>query len=539
MIEIGVNQVYKNFGFKNVLAGLSFEVMTGDRVALVGRNGTGKSTIFKIISGEENPDKGAINIRKGAVLGYLEQIPTLPKNEKTAGEVLSEAFADIFDIERNMRKLEADMAEEQSPAHLDTLMSDYEKLQNEFLALDGYSAEERLNRIIEGFQLRKILELPFQVLSGGQKTIVKLARTILDEPDILLLDEPTNHLDITTLEWFETYLTKYKGTVLIISHDRQFLDRVATRTIFLESGTGTVFNGNYSFALKEQERLLLLEFEDYKNQQKKINAMKAAIKRFRLWGSLNPSNTSFYKKAKELEKRIEKMEILEKPQLEKPKINLDFSGDYLSHDVLTVENLSIAFDELVLLENVSFKLFEREKICLMGSNGTGKTTFLNALMDTFQDYTGKIKLADSAKIGYIPQEIRFENDKASVLETFRRSIPCPEAEARRHLSRYFFYGENVFKRVSSLSGGEKVLLKLSILVLMNVNLLILDEPTNHIDIETREMLEESLSEFPSTILFISHDRYFIQKLANRILLIQNRDIKSFYDDGTSTVFPRR
>lgn len=527
MIEIGINQIYKNFGFKHVLSGLSFEVMTGERVGLVGRNGTGKSTIFKMIAGEEPVDKGSISIRRGATVGYLEQIPSLAAKTSTTRDILSEAFTRVFETEQKLRKLEAEMSRQ--PEALDTLLAQYADLQDKFLAQDGYTVSERLNRIIQGFQLAELLERPFNVLSGGQKTIVKLARTILEEPDILLLDEPTNHLDISTLEWFEDYLGKYRGTVLVISHDRRFLDRISTKTILLESGSAAVFHGNYSFSLKEQERLLLLEFEAFKTQQKKIDAMKAAIKRFREWGAKG-DNEKFFKKAKELEKRLEKMEVLERPQLEKPAIPLQFSGDYLGHDVLRIQNLHIAFGETVLFDNMNLTLFQKEKTCLMGDNGTGKTTLLKAVLGQLPQYGGTITLAESARIGYIPQEIRFEREKDTVLQAFRREYPCPEDEARRKLSRYFFYGEQVFKRVCSLSGGEKVLLKLAILILQNVNLLILDEPTNHIDIETREMLEEALQGYPSSILFISHDRYFIQKIANRILTIQNKNIESFYGD---------
>lgn len=529
MIEIGVNQIYKNFGFKHVLNGLSFEVMTGERVGLVGRNGTGKSTIFKIIAGEETADKGSISIRRGASVGYLEQIPSLMAKHATTKDLLMEAFAEVLHTEKQMQALEQEMARQSNSDALETLLEEYARLQSRFLAMDGYSVSARFNRVVQGFGLTALLNRPFNVLSGGQKTIVKLARTILDAPDILLLDEPTNHLDISTLEWFEDYLSSYKGTVLLISHDRRFLDRVLTKTVIFEGGTGTAFAGNYSFSLQEQERLLLLEFEAFKTQQKKIDAMKAAIKRFREWGARG-DNEKFFKKAKELEHRLEKMTVLEKPQLEKPKIPLHFAGDHLGKDVLRLENLHIALGKNLLFSNVNLTLYQREKACLMGDNGTGKTTLLKAVLGELTGYGGRVTLAPSAKIGYIPQEIRFPREKDTVLQAFCREYPCPEEEARRRLSRYFFYGQQVFKRVSALSGGEKVLLKLAILILQNVNLLVLDEPTNHIDIETREMLEEALLGFPSSIFFISHDRYFIQKIANRIFTIQNKDIESFYGD---------
>jgi len=290
-----------------------------------------------------------------------------------------------------------------------------------------------------------------------------------------------------------------------------------------------MYHGNYSFSVEEQERELLIEFEHFKVQQKKIEAMKAAIKRFREWGA-RADNPKFFRKAKELEKRLEKMELIDRPQLEKKLIPLEFSSDRSSRDVLTAKDFSFSFGKLQLFDGTELLIQEKEKACLMGDNGTGKTTFIHAVLGLLDGYSGMVKLAPKAKIGYIPQEIRFENPKQTVLEYFRMECPMPENQARSILSRYFFYGENVFKRVSSLSGGEKVLLKLSVLVQREVNFLVLDEPTNHIDIETREMLEEALSEFNATILFISHDRYFIRKIGNRMLEIKNKKIESFYGD---------
>jgi len=529
MIEIGMNEIHKNFGFKAVLSGLNLEAMTKERIGIVGRNGTGKSTILKIITGEENADSGTVSIRKSATLGYLEQIPTLTDSDKTAGDILRSVFASVFETEDKMRLTETKMAEEADSDALNTLMENYQLLQIKFLAMDGYSVEERLNRVIQGFSLEPLLERPFNVLSGGQKTLIGLACTVLKEPDILLLDEPTNHLDMKTLEWFEDYLSRYNGTVLIVSHDRYFLDKVTNKTVILDAGQATMYHGNYSFSVEEQERELLIEFEHFKVQQKKIEAMKAAIKRFREWGA-RADNPKFFRKAKELEKRLEKMELIDRPQLEKKLIPLEFSSDRSSRDVLTAKDFSFSFGKLQLFDGTELLIQEKEKACLMGDNGTGKTTFIHAVLGLLDGYSGMVKLAPKAKIGYIPQEIRFENPKQTVLEYFRMECPMPENQARSILSRYFFYGENVFKRVSSLSGGEKVLLKLAVLVQREVNFLVLDEPTNHIDIETREMLEEALSEFNATILFISHDRYFIRKIGNRMLEIKNKKIESFYGD---------
>ncbi len=532
MIEIGVNNIYKNFGYKAVLSGVSFNIMTGERVGIVGRNGAGKSTIFKILCDEESPDKGSVSIRRGATLGYLEQIPVLHESDKSVQEVLMENFSEVTEHEEKMRRLETSMANEKDADALNRLMEEYQEAQSRFIALDGYSVSERFGRIVTGFRLEDFLDREFNVLSGGQKTIVNLAVTVLKQPDILLLDEPTNHLDVKTLEWFEGFLSKYQGTVVIISHDRYFLDKVTNKTIIFEGGECEEFSGNYSFAVKEQERLLVLEFEDYKNQQKKISAMKAAIKRFRDWG-YRADNPKFFKKAKELEKRLEKLEMIERPQLEKPKIPIEFGGERSGHDVLIIEDLSIAFGEHEIFDKAEMSIFEKDKAAFLGDNGSGKTTLIKAVLGELTDYSGTIKISPSAKLGYIPQEIRFEHDKMTVIEAFRDGYPCPELEARRILSKFFFFGESVFKRASSLSGGEKVLLKLAVLIQNEVNFLILDEPTNHIDIETREILESALLDYSGTLLFISHDRYFIRKLGSRILSIEDKKIVSFNGDYDS------
>ena len=321
MTEFSFSHVNKNFGFKPVLKDLSFEVMTGERAALIGRNGTGKSTILKLLASEESPDSGEISLRRGANTALLEQIPRLRGKDATVYDVLCEPFAEVFSVEAKLRELEEKMTED-----FERYADAYTEAQSRYAALGGYDAETRLKNIVQGFKLNSLLERPYNVLSGGQKTVVNLAAVVLREPDILLLDEPTNHLDMQTLDWFEGFLAKYRGTVLMVSHDRRFLDRVATRTLILEDGICTSYPGGYTAAKEEQERQMLLEFEQYKNQQKQIEAMKAAIKRFREWGA-QADNPKFFRRAKMLELRLEKMEMIKRPQLEKPKIPMRFAGD--------------------------------------------------------------------------------------------------------------------------------------------------------------------------------------------------------------------
>lgn len=527
MTELSLNHITKNFGYKEILTDICFEIHTGERTAIVGRNGTGKSTILKLISGEETPDRGEISIRRGASTAMLEQIPKLRDKDCTVRSVLLESFSNIMLLEGKLRAIEAEMSSED--ADWEKLTEVYDELQRQYTALNGYDVETRLQQIISGFHLENLLEQTYNSLSGGQKTVVNLATCVLRQPDILLLDEPTNHLDMDTLDWFEQFLAKYRGTVLMVSHDRWFLDRVATRTIILEKSSCQSFSGNYSFAIKEQERLLLLEFEQYKNQQKKIEAMKAAIKRFREWG-LQADNDKFLKRAKTLELRLEKMEKIERPVLEKPKMPMHFSGSRTGHDVLKIDDFSLGFGENILFDSASMLLEEKDRMCIIGGNGTGKSSLLRAVLGENPHYSGKISFNPQVKVGSIPQEIRFAFDTDTILEAFRRECRSTDGEARSILAKYFFTGASVFKRVSSLSGGEKVLLKLCILLQNEVNLLILDEPTNHIDIETREMLEDALMEFTGTLLFVSHDRFFIEKTANKLAVVENRQLTLF--DGT-------
>ena len=536
MIELSLSKVEKNFGFKKVLNGFSLELKTGERVALIGPNGSGKTTIFKIITGEENLNAGNISIRKGATVGMLSQIPpTFPK-ETTVKEILLIGKAKVLEIEQKMRELEKRMAT-CTPEQMDVLLKSYGTLQEAFDNLGGYQLESDVNKICNGFKIKpEMLDRKFNTLSGGEKTIVYFASLILSEPSILLLDEPTNHLDIDTLEWLEEYLKNYKGSILISSHDRYFLDKVTTKTILIERGKEEVFFGNYSYYLEENERRIMAEFEDFKDQQKQIAAMKASIKKLQEFGRLAfPGGESFFKRAASIQKRLDKIELLEKPETKK-ELPLDFQVQKRSgKEVLIIDNLSLMIGDRILLEDANMHIRYGEKVCLMGKNGTGKSTIIKLLFnDTPAEIVdGEIKLGSNVNIGYLPQEIHFEDENATVLDTARRFFDGSETALRATLAKFLFYGENVFKKVGSLSGGEKVRLKLLELIQKKANFLILDEPTNHIDIDTKEMLEEALNEYSGTILFISHDRYFINKLAKRTLCIEDGHINSYlgnYDD---------
>ena len=528
MIEIALNDAKKNFGFKNVLDGFDLEATTGERIALIGPNGCGKTTIFKVIVGEEKLDSGMVTTRKGASVGLLSQMPPKVSDDCTVRDLLLKDFKKLFEVERKMREYEQKFTTV-SQDNLEPILSAYGKLQDYFQNMGGYEIDEKVSKICNGFKIsEEMLDRSFNTLSGGEKTIVNLASLVISNPDILLLDEPTNHLDIDTLEWFEQFLQGYKGTIIISSHDRYFLDRVATKTIFIDKGKADVYHGNYTYYLQESERRALAEFEEYKNQQKKIEAMQNTVKKLREWGTQG-DNPRFFRRAACIEKRLEKMEMLDKPESKKT-LPLDFEVHKRSgKDVLVVDDLGLIAGEKVLLDGAEMNLQYGEKVCLMGKNGTGKSTFIKAILDPTSDFIcqGEIKIGSQVSIGYIPQEIHFEDENATILDVARRSFDGTETHLRASLAKFLFYGENVFKRVGTLSGGEKVRLKLFELIQKKANLLILDEPTNHIDIDTKEMLEEALSEYQGTLLFISHDRYFINQLAERIENIEEQQFSHY------------
>ncbi|WP_069650654.1 ribosomal protection-like ABC-F family protein [Caloranaerobacter ferrireducens] len=526
MIELSLNDVEKYYGANKILKKISFEVKTGERVGLVGSNGAGKTTIFKIIAGIENYENGIISIRKGATIGYLDQIPVFPYDYKVI-DVLNTAFEELFKIRGDMKKLEEKMniikGEE-----LDKVIKRYGQLQLLFEYKGGYDIEEKLNKICTGLKIEEdFRERKFSTLSGGEKTTVLLGKILLQNPDILLLDEPSNHLDIESIEWLESFLNEYSGTVLIISHDRYFLDRVVNKIIEIEAGKAKMFYGNYSYYVKEKERQLIEAFQAYKNQQKKIKDMEEAIKRFRDWG-YRADNADMFKKAKNMEKRLERMGKIEKPILEKPKIQLKFSNSNRSgKDVIIIKELSKSFGNNTIFKKLNLHVRYGEKLGILGKNGSGKSTLIKMLLNQYTPDEGEIIIGTGVNIGYLEQDIIFDNEDSTVLEVFRDYFPMPEDKARRILAKFLFYSEDVFKTVKNLSGGEKTRLKLCLLMQQDINTLILDEPTNHLDIDSREMLEDALSDFGGTIIFISHDRYFINKIADRIVELENKKLINY------------
>jgi len=536
MIEIELNKIKKNYGLKNILDGFSLELKTGERVALIGQNGSGKSTILKIIAKQERVDSGTINIRNGAKIGILNQIYENEKEDISVEKFLYKSFEEILKVEKKLNKLETQMSTEVDADKLEKIINEYGRMQERFSLMGGYEIQERFNKICSRFYINKeLLKQSYNLLSGGEKTRVNLAKLLLTQPEILLLDEPTNHLDIHSLEFLEELILKYKGTVLIVSHDRYFLDKVINKTVLLENGKENIYYGNYSYFLKEDERRTLAQFENYKNQQKQIEKMKESILTLRKFGDL-AENEMFFKRAKNIEKRLEKMEIIDRVDLNKKSLDLKFNIKKRSgNDVLKLENVEKKFDQKVIFKDANLTLNYGEKAALIGKNGSGKSTLIKMILGQDTNFQGELKLGTSIKIGYISQNIIFEDNEKTVLDYFLEGNNLSETEARSKLAKYGFRQENAFKRIGKLSGGEKVRIILMKLIQKDINFLILDEPTNHIDIDTREILEEALKEYKGTVLFVSHDRFFINAIANRVLNIEDYKIKSYYgnyDDFT-------
>lgn len=512
MIEIEIKKLEKMYGGHLVFDDINFTVKSGEKIGFIGANGCGKTTLMRILAGEETADNGEIFRRKGLKCGYLAQMPSYPQ-DVTVKEVLMEAFGDIFPLKSQMASMEAEMG----LGHGDTekLLEAYGRVQERFTALGGYEVDEHLNRIIVGMSFSEtFLNRAFMSLSGGEKTKTMLGKMLLEAPDVMLLDEPTNHLDIKTLEWLETYIKESTSAMIMISHDRYFLDHTIDKVVELERGKTVEFLGNYSTYMTHKEELRILQEAQFKQQEKKIGEMEEAIKRFRDWGT-RADNEAMFKKAKAMEKRIERMDKVDKPtQNRQIQLNIEATGRS-GKEVVVLKNAVVGYDT-PLFKSEEFTLRFGDRLVLLGDNGTGKTTLFKVIQEQMSLLSGEIKRGASLKIGTLDQEIFFDSGDKNILTYYREETLLSEGDSRQRLAKYLFTGEAVFKKVSSLSGGEKVRLKLALLMEEEINMLLLDEPTNHIDIPSRETLEQALINFTGTILFVSHDRFFIEKVATKV-----------------------
>ncbi|PFO23494.1 ABC transporter ATP-binding protein [Bacillus thuringiensis] len=527
MTICSVNNVTKSFGGNIIFENISLEIKNGERVGLVGRNGSGKTTIFGLLTGMESLDAGAIHMKKGTRIGHVAQIPKFDE-VLTVYDVLSSAFKVEKELEKEMHALEKNMAEEQEQSSLQKLMERYGVIQEKFAFLGGYEIEANIMKVANGLQVTDLFSRVFTELSGGEQTKVSLAYMLLQKPDLLLLDEPTNHLDLFAVEWLERFLKEYTGTVMVISHDRYFLDEVVTKIFDLEDGEIHVYHTNYSQFVEEKEERLLQEFQAYQEQQKKIKKMKEAIKRLREWANqANPPNEGLHKRARNMERALERIEKLKRPILERKQMGLQFEGQERSgKDVVVMKEVSKGFAGRPLFEQANLHVRFQERAAIVGRNGTGKTTLLKLLLEEINPDVGEIRIGSSVKIGYLSQHT-YGNLKSNVLEAFREYVAVTEGEARHILAKFLFYGPAVFKKVTQLSGGEKMRLRLAQLMYQDINFLILDEPTNHLDIESREVLEEALEQYNGTILAVSHDRYFLNKLFEKTYWIDECKLFEF------------
>ena len=520
MIDISVRNLTKFFVIgENLLEGLSFEIQEGECVAILGRNGCGKTTLLKILTGEMDYDDGEVFVNPNKRLGLISQIPQFPDGY-TVEDVLRSAYKDLLSAKRKMEQLEHQMA----TAADDNLLREYDALVNRFQAGGGYDMDVEVDKVCNGLGITPEQRVQaFDSLSGGEKTRVNLARLLLEKTDILLLDEPTNHLDLRSVEWLEAYINAFKGTVLAISHDRFFLDRIAHRVIEIVDGHAEFYSGNYSFYIEEKQARFNLQLKQYEQEQAKLKQLGYTVERMKGWGI---NNRTLYRRAMSIQHRMERIKKTEKPKTEKTMKatfgEKDFSGDV----VFQMKGVEKSFGERTLFSGVELKVEGGERIAILGDNGTGKSTFIKCLLGE-EDCKGRIQFGPTVKWGYLPQIIKFSHPERTLYDTMLYEKNCTPQTARDRLGAFLFQGEDVFKTVGNLSGGEQSRLRLCMLMDEKINLLILDEPTNHLDIASREWVEAAIEEFEGVLLFVSHDRYFIEKFAERIWALEDGVIRDY------------
>ncbi|MEW9503265.1 ABC-F family ATP-binding cassette domain-containing protein [Jeotgalibacillus marinus] len=514
MILLQVNQLSKAFGAEEILSNIKLEVQTKDRIALVGRNGAGKSTLLKMIIGQLSHDQGEIIKPKEVSMGYLEQHSGL-ESELSIWDEMLQVFDHFKKMEKDLRSQEQQMADPsiyENQERYDRLMKEYDELQVQFKEMGGYQYEADIRSVLHGLRFQDFnYNTPISSLSGGQKTRLALGKLLLTKPDVMILDEPTNHLDIETLSWLENYLQGYPGAILIVSHDRYFLDKVVNQVVELSRHRSRKYHGNYSFYLDQKAQNYERELKEFDKQQEEIMKMEDFIAR-------NLVRASTTKQAQSRRKKLEKMEKLNRPQGDEKSANFSFSIDRQSgNDVLKLQNLSIGYEEAVSSQ-LTAAIARQDNIALIGPNGVGKSTLLKTIVKKLTPLNGEIRYGSNVTVGYYDQEQAELHSKKTVLNELWDDYPMKnEKDIRTILGNFLFSGEDVLKPVSTLSGGEKARLALAKLMMQQSNFLILDEPTNHLDLDSKEILENALMDFPGTILFVSHDRYFINRIATKVL----------------------
>lgn len=527
MIVLSCNNLYKSFGIDSILENICFTVNEGDKIGIIGINGTGKTTLMKIISGEYGYDGGDIYTSKDCEIGYLQQNTNFLSNNTILEEVL-EVFKPLIDMENYLRDLENSIAEEGSKNNspiLEKLMNDYSHTLEDFASKNGYGYKSEAKGVLKGLGFKdEDMDKPINILSGGEKTRVLLGKLLLKKPTLLLLDEPTNHLDSEAIEWLEFFLKQYKGTVMLISHDRYFLDQVVDRVFEIHNKKLKTYSGNYSKFVELSKVEKELELKKYEDQQKDIKKQEESIERLKAYG-----REKHLKRARSKEKALDKVDVLDKPEAYRKKAKIQFNPSISSgNDVLHVEDLSMAYDERVLFKNVNFDIYRGEKVALIGPNGMGKSTLFKILMKELTPICGDFKLGTNVNVSYFHQEQKTLNlDNTIIDEIWDSNEKLTQTEIRNMLGSLLFENEEVFKKISTLSGGERARIAILKLILSNANFLLLDEPTNHLDIDSKEVLEEALENYTGTIFTISHDRYFLNTVVDKILVLSENGITEY------------
>lgn len=520
---LSCNNISKSFATDVIIKSCSFNIEDHEKAAIVGINGAGKSTLLKIITGIEPADTGLVTLAKDKTLGYLSQQQNLNSDNTIYDELLS-VKQYILDMEAQLRSIENQMKSADDTA-LETLMKKYSDLNHEFELNNGYAYKSEITGVLKGLGFaEEDFTLNVNTLSGGQKTRVALGRLLLSKPDIILLDEPTNHLDMESISWLENYLLNYSGAVLIVAHDRYFLDKIVSKIIELDNGNATVFSGNYTDYASKKAILRNMQLKEYLNQQREIKHQEEVITKLKQF-----NREKSIKRAESREKMLNKMEFVDKPEILNDKMDIKLEPNVISgNDVLTVDNLTKGFDGTVLFDNICFQIKRGERVALIGSNGTGKTTILKLINGIIPADSGSIYLGAKVNIGYYDQEHHVLDPDKTIFDEIRDAYPdLNNTQIRNTLAAFLFTNEDVFKYIKDLSGGERGRVSLAKLMLSNANFLILDEPTNHLDITSKEILENALNSYTGTVLFVSHDRYFINSTATRIIELANKTVVNY------------
>ena len=527
MIVLSCNNLNKSFGIDSILENVNFTVNEYDKIGIIGVNGTGKTTLFKIISGIYGYDSGDIYTSKDCEIGYLEQNTNF-HSENTILEEVLEVFKDVIEMEKYLRDLEHKISEESSNTNsttLEKLMNEYSNKLEAFSDMNGYGYKSEAKGVLKGLGFSdEDMDKPISILSGGEKTRVLLGKLLLKKPTLLLLDEPTNHLDSEAIEWLEVFLKQYKGTVILISHDRYFLDQVVNRIFEIHNKKLKTYNGNYSDFIKASAIEKELELKKFEDQQKDIKKQEESIERLKAFG-----REKHLKRARSKEKALAKVDVLDKPEAYRKKAKIEFNPSVTSgNDVLQLRDLSMGYGERILFKDLNLDIYRGEKVALIGANGIGKSTLFKIIMNEITPLSGDIKFGTNVNVSYFHQEQKTLNlDNTIIDEIWEDNKQLTQTSLRTMLGAFLFEGEEVFKKISTLSGGERARVAILKLILSNANLLLLDEPTNHLDIDSKEVLEEALSSYTGTIFTISHDRYFLNTVVDKVLVLDENGITEY------------